>query len=244
MKNYIPIYCVTYNNPDRKARMIKRFEALNLDCEFVEGINPLDPSVSPPLDVIEKAKSLDRWKPHSGYGCMLGHFFAIKKFLDTGHEVGVICENDVFIRKDFPAELPVIVANFQRQKLDVLMLGYLSMTDAPAKVHHNKPLKSPAFSYHEYDNDPNIWGAQMYMISRGHATYLYEKFGPHTDYKIRSLVDPSLEHWISDCLITKTGNRAMISPMIAVEEGIGSWAPNQPIHGTSFRLNFVAELYI
>ena len=96
----LPIYCLTYKNPSRKERMLNRFNALNLTFEFVEGIDPLDPSVVPPQEIINIAKSLDRWKPHSGYGCMLGHFLAIDKFLETGAEIGIICEDDVLIRKD------------------------------------------------------------------------------------------------------------------------------------------------
>jgi GR25 family glycosyltransferase involved in LPS biosynthesis len=234
----VPIFCLTYKNPVRKNKMIHRFKLVNLDVNFVEGIDPYDQSIVPPAEIIEKAKTLDRWKPHSGYGCMYGHFIAIKQFLDTGNEIGIICEDDVMLRKDFAEELPIIIANFERQNLDVLMLGYLNTTDAPARVVHNKPLKSAAFSYHNYDTDVNIWGTQMYMIRRSHAEFLYHNYGPQTDYKIRSLVDVSLEHWIADCLITKIGNRAMISPMMAIEEGIGSWAPNQPIHGQTFQINF------
>jgi hypothetical protein len=92
--------------------------------------------------------------------------------------------------------------------------------------------------------DPDIWGTQMYMISRKHAQHLIDNYGLQTDYRFRSLVDTNLEHWIADCLITKTGNRAMISPMIAVEEGVGSWPPNQPIHGTSFKKNYNPNIHI
>jgi GR25 family glycosyltransferase involved in LPS biosynthesis len=224
--------------------MSTRFDKLKLSYEFVEGVNPYDPSVVPKAAIIERAKQLDRWKPHSGYGCLLGHFKAIEKFLNQSSDIGIVCEDDIFLRKDFAEELPIIEANFKRQQLDVLMLGYMHRIDMPARVIHNKPLKSPAFSYHNYDSDPEIWGCQMYMLSRKHAEFLWDNYGPHTDYKLRALVDTSLEQWISDCLITKTGNRAMISPMIAVEEGVGSHAPNQPFHSQSFSINFDTTIHI
>jgi GR25 family glycosyltransferase involved in LPS biosynthesis len=239
----IPLYCINYNNHERRQRMSSRFESIGIHYNFIDGINPLDSTVAPTQEMIETAKSLDRWKAHL-YGCTLSHFMAIETFLKSGKDIGIICEDDIYIRKDFLEELPVIEANFRRQQLDVLMLGYLSVHDKPAQIIHRKQLKSAAFTYHNFDNDPDIWGCQMYMLSKEHAKALVENYGISNDYRFRALVDTSLEQWVSDCLITKTGNRAMISPMMAVEEGKGTWIPNQPIHTASFNLNYNAAIHI
>lgn len=223
--------------------MTARFDTVGLDFKFIESIDPYDPSIIPDQEILKKAIMINRWIPHA-YSCMHGHFLAIEQFLQTGEDIGIVCEDDIFIRKDFAEELPVILANFKRQRLDILLLGYLTETDKPAQVVHNKPLKSPAFSYHTYDGEWGLWGTQMYMLSRSHAQMLYNNFGPHTDYKFKALEDKSIELWIADCIITKIGNRALISPQMAVEEGIAGIAYQQPTHTNSYNLNFDPNIHI
>ena len=238
----LPIYCLTYKNPERRNKMNHRFQTLGLDYEFIESIDPYDPSIVPNGEILHKAVSLNRWNPHA-YSCMHGHFLAINKFLATNSDTAIVCEDDILLRKDLAAELPVITANFYRQDLDILLLGYLTETDHPAKVIHNRPLKSPAFSYHSYDGEWGLWGTQMYMIRRRHAEHLYHHYGSHTDYKIHSMLTPSLEFWYADCIITKIGNRALISPQMAVEEGIAGIAYQQPTHTNSYNLNYDPEVH-
>lgn len=242
MRN-IPIYCLTYKNNERRAKISLRFGSLGLDFEFIESIDAHDPRIVPPTEILTQALQLRRWNQHA-YSCMHGHFLAIERFLATGEEIGIVCEDDIYIRKDFKDELPVIIANFNRQNLDVLLLGYLTETDKPAVVIHNRPLKSPAFSYHSYDNDWALWGTQMYMIRRRHAEMLWNNFGPHTDYKFQSLIRTDIEFWYADCIITKIGNKALISPQMAVEEGQAGIAHQQPTHTNSFNLNYDSEIHI
>lgn len=223
--------------------MNNRFNTLGLEFEFVESIDANDPSIIPPPEILLQALSINRWIPHA-YSCSHGHFLAIEKFLQTGEEIGIVCEDDILLRYDFAEELPVIIANFRRQRLDILLLGYLTETDEPAKVIHNKPLKSPAFSYHVYDNEWGLWGTQMYMLSRSHAQMLYDSFGPHTDYKFQALTRTDIEFWIADCIITKIGNKALISPQIAVEEGVAGIPHQQPTHTNSFNLNYDSNIHI
>jgi GR25 family glycosyltransferase involved in LPS biosynthesis len=239
----IPIYCVTYKNPERRQKIKNRFDTVGLDFEFVESIDAYDPTIIPSQDILKQAIMISRWIPHA-YSCMHGHFSAIEKFLQTGEEIGIVCEDDILLRRDFGEELPVIIANFKRQRLDILLLGYLTETDQPAKVIHNRPLKSPAFSYHTYDGEWGLWGTQMYMLSRRHAQMLYDNFGPHTDYKFNALIKNNIEFWIADCIITKIGNRALISPQIAVEEGVAGIPHQQPTHTNSYNLNYDQNIHI
>jgi hypothetical protein len=56
-------------------------------------------------------------------------------------------------------------------------------------------------------------GAQMYMLTRKYAKYLLDHFP--IEWKLKNINNP----WSPDWIITKNGKRAMIYPMLAVEEG-------------------------
>lgn len=242
MKN-IPIYCVTFQNPERREKMSRRFETLGLPFEFIESIAADDPRIRPTDLIMELCRLAKRWNPHA-YSCMYGHFLAIERFLQTDKDICIICEDDILLRRDFAEELPVILANFERQDLDILLLGYMADTFKPAEVVHMRPLKSPAFSYHSYDGEWAQWGTQMYMIHRRHAEMLWNDYGPDSDFKIQSLTRNDVEFWYSDCIITKLGNRALISPQMAVEEGLAGIPVQQETHTNSFILNYDPKIHI
>jgi GR25 family glycosyltransferase involved in LPS biosynthesis len=239
----IPIYCVTYQNPERREKMTRRFETVGLQFEFVESIAADDPNIRPSDDIMELTRQAKRWNPHA-YSCIHGHFFAIERFLQTGKDICIVCEDDILLRRDFAEELPIVIANFKKLRLDILLLGYLDDHCKPAYVTYRRPLKAPAFSYHSYDHDWAQWGTQMYMIHRRHAEMLWNHYGPHTDFKIQSLIRHDIEYWYADCIITKMGNRALISPQLAVEEGTAGLAVQQPTHTNSYILNYDPEIHI
>ena len=70
---------------------------------------------------------------------------------------------------------------FDYLKLDVLLLGYL-VTFPISEYYNEFPLKnniytkteSYPFNYHEFYND--LWGTQMYMISRENAKKIIDKY--------------------------------------------------------------------
>lgn len=189
----IPLYCVCTTNAERISRMTARFDYLGLYHEFV---------------------------PSPGT-CIDGHLVCLDKFLKTGKEFGIVCEDDIHIRRDFLHELPIIVEQFKKLKLDILLLGYL--LDYPL-VHHqqqdsNLPMLAVPFSFHSYGS--HLWGTQMYLITRSYAAQVLHNFGPASGYKQRAAINSSLTPHASDHIITKdTSQRALIWPMLAVEEGI------------------------
>lgn len=193
----MPIYCFSFGNPDRKDRLQKRFELAGLKCTFVEPTLSTDPQIKSPLQPRNTAIMLDHLK-------MIRHFYE-----ETKAEQGIFCEDDIYIRKSIKDDLPNIVKNFTELNLDLLLLGYL----LPFNLHSNfsnYSLKS-LYTYHSYPDD--LWGAEMYMLSRKQAKYLLDKY----------TIEFALKHpeipFASDWTITKEGNRAMIYPMLAVEEG-------------------------
>lgn len=239
-----PVYCLTYRNLERRALMAERFATAGVEFEFVESPDALDPEYAPPLDIMEKAEMLGTWKAKA-WSCISGHYKIIEQIAVSNADVAIVCEDDILIRRDFVQVLPGIVANFQAYNLDMLLLGYLS-TDTPAVASYALPEALPVFGYYRYHE--HIWGTQMYMISKKHAQFLLTHYG--SEYAVASLLNPELTPWAADHIITKTGNRALLSPQLAVEQGqiTDPDAVNADIHVQYHRdchlVNYDSEIHI
>jgi hypothetical protein len=192
-----PVYCVTHQNPERRNRMSHRFTELKIPARFVES----------PGD------------------CMAGHLAALEQFSNTAEMTAIVMEDDVMLRRDYAKHVGMITAAFHAASLDVLMLGYLWPFPARYEIQGSWipecfPQKITPFAFFGYPDD--IWGAQMYMISRSHAQHVITGYGNHTGYEQRSLSDPTMIPWSPDWIITKTGHRALSVPMLGIEEGVPS----------------------
>ncbi|MGH6689194.1 MAG: hypothetical protein ACREF4_00715 [Gammaproteobacteria bacterium] len=141
---------------------------------------------------------------------MLGHLQLIRRFLeDTSASHGILCEDDVYLRKTIGQDVPAIVDEFDARRLDVLLLGYLwPWKDTYASGD------AGARPYRFYEYDEQLWGTQMYMLSRRQASHLVRTY-TLDDALARSSTQPFAADWI----ITKVGRRSRIYPMLAVEEG-------------------------
>ena len=207
-KNY-KIYCLSYNNSERKQSMKTRFEKLKANYIFYDGVNFTDPR-------IHKESYKQCWS------CMYGHLDMIKLFYnDPNTNFGVFCEDDIIIHKDFVELMPKIIQDFTYLNLDVLLLGYLIGFKIdkhnPDFTLKNNDVNSDKYNYYNYPNE--LWGAQMYMLSKENAGKILEKYDQNNNYAIKTLVDKSMTPFSADWTITKDGNRALIYPCIAVENG-------------------------
>lgn len=186
------IYCLSYKNPERKSEMESRFKQLEINCIFSDGVH------------------------HNDWSIMLGTLEVIQQFYNSGKEFCIFCEDDVYIHKDLKLMLPKVMEDFKLMNLDILLLGYLIPFEIKS-YYHGFELKSDNpnlnYTYHNYPDD--LWGVQMILFSRSHAKYILEKYT--IQYAIKSRKDPTLQPFSTDHTITKTGNRALIYPMLAVE---------------------------
>jgi len=238
----LPIYCLNYKNEDKKKQMQNRFNFCGLQVQFVEGIDAYDPSICPPPAILNIAKNMNRWEPRA-WSIMHGHLNILKQVADQEQDLAIICEDDIFLRRDIKVELSNIIVNFYRLKLDILLLGYLTM-DPPMDIKFNRHSLAPVFGYFGYDDDPYFWGAQMYMIRKSHAKELLEKFGPRTPASFYSLLDTKAIPFASDWLLTKQGRRAFISPQIAVSRKEQEGTDTNYLHNANYYNNYHPELYI
>ena len=163
-------YCLSYKNEERKTALKNRFSQLDINIEFYDGVEFDDPRLSIPLENKDCLKK--------SWSYTYGHFDMINKFItETDKEYGVFCEDDIYLDKNLANDIPGIVEDFKAMNLDVLLLGYLT-TFKIEEYHHGFSIKNEFHNrtkkYHNYPND--LWGAQMYMLSRTHAKTLLEKY--------------------------------------------------------------------
>ena len=192
----IPIYVLNHNDEERKKRMRKRFKNYNIN--FLKTIN-IDPNKHNISNELARNWSI-----------ILSHFENIKHFYYmTDANNAIFCEDDVYIHNDFNNKLINILSDFKKLDLDILLLSYL--LPFHPKNNGNLIIKNNNNEYYTYSDD--TWGAHMYLISRPYAIYLLNKF------TIEWAKYYSDKPYVSDWIITKNGNRALVWPPLGVEEG-------------------------
>jgi hypothetical protein len=231
----LPVYVVNYKNDERKQRMKYRFNQFNIEPIFPPGIDSTDERLSTaPVGADKRVWSI-----------MLQHLDAVRLFYEqTEQEHCIVCEDDIHISKNFLDNITFVIPKFEQLELDLLLLGFL----LPFKIDMSTCLHSQHFAIidkidnytiHQYPID--LWGCQMYLISRKYAKYLLETFT--VQYAIENIGKiPYNPDWI----ITKNGNRAIIYPMIAVEEGVNVSQDQSQIgyHKLCHLVNYDPEKYI
>jgi len=237
----IPVYIVNYKNNERKTKMTDRFNAVGINPIFINEVHSNDDRLNYDIDIGTKRI----------WSIMLQHLDCIRDFFENSNKSHcIVCEDDIYISKSITNDIGNIVKNFDELKLDILMLGYLLNEKIDnTNYYHNQyfPILlnnegnslNDKYIYHSYPDD--IWGTQMYLISRNYADFLLNKFTPEFAFEnINNL------NYNPDWIITKNGKRALINPMIAVEEGVNlSNHIGQIIfHKQCFECNYDPNVYI
>jgi GR25 family glycosyltransferase involved in LPS biosynthesis len=198
----VGIYCLSYNNPKRSEAIFQKFDKLRLSDRLTiyQGVGPSD------VRMTNAGNQTRVWS------VMYGHLDMIRQFYESNYTYGIMCEDDILIRSDFHDNLGHIIADFEMMKLDVLLLGYL-INRSLANRNTNQQSIDSSFSYHDYPKD--LWGTQMYMVSRTYAKYLLDTYTP--EYAHDTLTNPAATPFSSDWTITKVGKKALVYPMFAIE---------------------------
>ena len=195
-------YVINFNDDERKQRMIDRFSSIDIDLQFIDPVYENDHRLFD-TNLYKRTSSI-----------MIQHLDSIKHFYEkTSAKYCVVCEDDIHISKNLANDLPEIIKNFEELKLDILLLGYLFPHSLNENWHFPVLKDTEKYNYHGYPDD--IWGSQMYLISRDHAKNILDKYT--IDWAVENI---ERTHYNPDWTITKFGKRAVISPMIAVEEGV------------------------
>lgn len=194
--NNVAIYSFSFNNPERVRRMNHRFEAVGYPVHWIAPVMKDDARITDVMDRRTQA-------------IMYNHLDMIKEFLSSSAEFGIFCEDDIYIRRDFDRLLSHAIASYKSLGLDVMLLGYL-MTYVPFQhvAHNGHTCLEPPLAVMSYDD--GLWGSQMYMCDKTAARKLLETF---------SSPEATTLPFSPDWTLTKYGKRAIVYPMLAVEEG-------------------------
>ncbi len=198
-------YCLSFNNEERKNNMIERFKNLEISCEFYSGVSYDDKRI----DKLMNKNSKRQW-------CMTyGHLDIIHNFYyNSDKKYAIICEDDICLHSRLKEILKKVINDFNLLNLDILLLGYL----LPYKIGNqnlftNFKLKKymPSDSYFKYHDYPEyLSGTQMYMINKKYAKYLLKTY-------YNSYAGVGEKIFNPDKIITKDCNKALIYPMLAIE---------------------------
>jgi len=231
-------YCLSYKNPERKAAMQNRFKNLGIDIFIYHGVSFDDERIVG-RHIHEHSKRC--------WSFTYGHLDIIREFyFNSEKEYGIFCEDDIYIRKDFVEHLPKIVENFESMQLDLLLLGYLTrytIDENHAGIHLKGPKSTNEHPFSYYNLPDFIWGAQMYMLSKSQAGALITKYSP--PYADLSITNTSMKPFNSDWTITKEGNRALIYPMIALEDGKTNYSDQGQfiLHRECHEANYIKDMF-
>jgi GR25 family glycosyltransferase involved in LPS biosynthesis len=225
MSSNYTISCLNYNNPVRKESMTARFKQVGItDFTMFPGVPLSDPRINQSLEK-------NTQKSHS---CMFGHLDMIRAFLETSESpFGIFCEDDIKLDANFIQRMDTILRDFKHMNLDVLLLGYLYSR----AIELLEPGKNV---YHSYSPPPaTIWGTQMYMMSREWARAVISKYGND---------DSSAVYYpfSADWTITQEGNRRIVYPMLAIEDGTGNYEDEGQayLHSMSHSAHLGSSAYI
>ncbi len=230
-------YTVAYNSPERAATMTDRFSKIGLRLNVHTGVQMDDSRLAFATSDSGMEDDLPAKRLASVF---YGHLDNIARFYETGKPYGLFCEDDVHIHKDFGRELPIIMGEFNAMKLDILLLGYMTIKTVEwwqsgyELVYDGAPAP---YRYHRYPQDQ--WGIHLFMISNAYAKTLLEAYG--SDYAARAYKDKSLTCCNPDWTLSKyTKNRALRYPMMAVEDGKGNYEHHGQgeFHLQSHRVNY------
>jgi GR25 family glycosyltransferase involved in LPS biosynthesis len=233
------IYCINFNDEPRRQKMSHRFSTIGQPVHFTEPVYDTDPRITA-IDFATYPHMVARTS-----AIMLQHLDSLKHFLDTTDpqtaEYCIVCEDDVLISRNFVHEYNTVMQAFKHFELDVLLLGCLQYFRLYVGASwYDHLYDTPDHLLQVFRHPDHLWGSQMYVVSRKWAEHLVEKYT--VEY---AQEHPDLPH-NPDWIITKMGHRAMVYPMLAMEEGdtkIGDDS-QRDFHRSVFLVNWDSERYL
>jgi GR25 family glycosyltransferase involved in LPS biosynthesis len=205
-----PFYCLA-KDFRRKDVMKDRFR-----CAGIDGVifHPGIPITDGRIAGRGLTKDMERV-----WSIMYGHLDMLRWFYyTTDAEIGVFCEDDILIHRDFVRLFPEIQTRFNELSLDVMCLGYLC--ENPIDTYCNFPWlrdKTEAFLYRVLGYPDSLWGMQMYILRRSYVKYILDVY--ETVYAEASLKTAELTPFAADWTITKaTQKRGLVFPLLVIED--------------------------
>ena len=221
MTSTCALYCLNFKNEVRADSMKTRFAGL--DAVLHPGVPTTDPRIA--------GRGLI---PHTEkcWSCMYGHLDMIREFVDKdSRNYAIFCEDDIMIDSSFKTKLDHVLTDFEAMQMDTMLLGYLITYPLVGETNGSfgkyrqsiyvdlDTTETTTFRYYDYGD---IWGTQMYLLSRKQATRIVEKYANGYADENRAIAPFS-----ADWTITKEGRRCIVYPMLAIEDGLTSYGDDE-----------------
>ena len=240
MTSTCALYCLNFKNNIRNQSMQERFQKVGIDAVLYPGVPVSDPRIA--------GRGLI---PHTEkcWSCMYGHLDMIRDFVERDtRNYGIFCEDDIWIDADFKSRLEHILADFETMQMDTMLLGYLitypivgETNGSYSKVGQSvyvdlNNAETTTYRYYEYGD---IWGTQMYLLSRNQAMRILEKYanGYADEYM-------KISPFSADWTITKEGKRCIVYPMLAIEDGNTTYGDDEGGQREFHLLSHRAHLHV
>jgi len=221
MTSTCALYCLNFKNEVRADSMKTRFAGL--DAVLHPGVPTTDPRIA--------GRGLI---PHTEkcWSCMYGHLDMIREFVEKdSRNYAIFCEDDIMIDSSFKTKLDHVLTDFEAMQMDTMLLGYLITYPLVGETNGSfgkyrqsiyvdlDTTETTTFRYYDYGD---IWGTQMYLLSRKQATRIVEKYANGYADENRAIAPFS-----ADWTITKEGRRCIVYPMLAIEDGLTSYGDDE-----------------
>jgi hypothetical protein len=174
-----------------------------------------------------------------------GHLDMIQLFLNTNKRYGIFCENDVNIHRNLVEELPAVMETVDRTNTHVMLLGYMTTAKIGGWMQGYSVIHAePSRTYLTYPNEQ--WGVHMYMLSRAGAMCIIDLFAKgYAELTIGN----SQVAFSPDWTISKIERRALVYPMLAVEDGEDGMEHYQhegqhAFHRDTHIANYIPEMFL
>lgn len=247
--SFPPIFFSSFKNKLRYDNMIRRFDLLDI-TNYIK-INEVE-STDERIQILKNRAGIDDISKTSIetmriWAIMLQNLDGISDFLNNySDEYCIIMEDDIHLHIHFKEYICSVINTMKKHNLNLILLGYLLpyQIDTSTILHSKyypiideEIINNVNIKYHKYPSD--LWGNQVYIISRSCAKTLLQK------YKMENLNKETLLTFSPDHTITKLNASAIINPMIAVEEGINNTTDSQHFfHRSCFDKNYNKYTYI
>ncbi len=210
----IPTYCVNLiTSTERREKMIQRFEKTGFkNYTFVDAIPKGSELLKKYYDNIECWYS-DKELWLRDISCFASHVLAVRKFVESGANLGLICEDDILFRNNFfqllEKYISVIGDNFNLLSLCYMISGAVDQT----------PMFQKDSGIWKIDT-LYTWGAQCYLLQRDYATRILKLYDRHFS-EIRYDYDNKI-HKITSEILLRRSNGYMVATPLVIEDCISS----------------------
>ena len=131
------VYCINLERrTDRRETVGAEFEREGLDVEFFPAT---DGRVDAPSGI---------YISPSEYGCAMSHVRVWKDIVEKGHDMALVCEDDVRLVPDFKTKLNEFLDEVEHIPWDIINLGPITpilKTNVPVNLYEGQPLGTHAY---------------------------------------------------------------------------------------------------